>query len=298
MKVSAVIATYQGQHLLQNNLPAVVKALRNQDEVIIVDDASPKDDGLKWVQDKFAPVKSQKVKTQSKDDYTLSSWDHKIKGSKSKTITFKFIKNKTNLRFGGNCNRGVELASGDLIFLLNNDVSPDKDVLKYLLPYFKDEDVFSVSCLEKEQSSDKTKSVQYHGKNVLWFERGIFMHNKAADFKKGETAWGTGGSSMIDRGKFLELGGFDKLYFPAYWEDIDLSWRAKEKGWKILFEPKAKVDHNHESTNQSVFGHLKMLKLGWKNSDRFTWRHADLWQKLAFILWRPYWWWHRSKLSR
>ena len=70
---------------------------------------------------------------------------------------------------------------------------------------------------------------------------------------------------------------------------------ARERGWKILFEPQARVDHNHETTNTSVFGQQQMEQMSWRHSQIFTWKHADLWQKIAFLLWKPYWWVQRLR---
>ncbi len=47
----------------------------------------------------------------------------------------------------------------------------------------------------------------------------------------------------------MELGGMDeKLLSPLYWEDLDLSYRAQKRGYELLWEPKAMVTHEHEST--------------------------------------------------
>ena len=40
----------------------------------------------------------------------------------------------------------------------------------------------------------------------------------------------------------------EKLFAPFYWEDIDLSYRAQKRGYTVLWEPRARVDHIHEST--------------------------------------------------
>jgi GT2 family glycosyltransferase len=47
-----------------------------------------------------------------------------------------------------------------------------------------------------------------------------------------------------DRRKLLELGGFDTLFFPLYFEDTDLSWRAWKRGWRCLYEPASVVHHD------------------------------------------------------
>ena len=47
----------------------------------------------------------------------------------------------------------------------------------------------------------------------------------------------------LDRIKFLQLGGFDSLYYPAYVEDVDLCFRAWRNGWRCIFEPASQVLH-------------------------------------------------------
>lgn len=44
----------------------------------------------------------------------------------------------------------------------------------------------------------------------------------------------------------LELGGFDALYEPFYWEDIDLSYMAWKRGWRVLIDTRSRVRHEHE----------------------------------------------------
>lgn len=122
----------------------------------------------------------------------------------------------------------------------------------------------------------------------------MFIHSRAEDLRSGPTAWVSGGSGVFDKKKWLEIGGFDRLFYPAYWEDIDLSFQARKRGWKVLFEEKAVVDHNHETTNASVFGQRKMEQMSWRNANKFVWKNGDFWQKFAHILWKPYWWIVRS----
>lgn len=282
LKVSAVIPTFQGKSLLKKNLPSVLKSLRHGDEALIVDDKGLPETP-QWLQDKFHLGLGEKKK-----GYTLYKGRYQ---QGRKRVELFYVVNHQNLRFAASSNRGVELANHQLIFLVNDDCSCYPDTIEKLVPHFTDEKVFAVGCLEYEQDDQGKKS----GKNKLWFEKGIFMHAPADNFQAGSTAWASGGSAMFDREKWLELEGFDLAYYPAYWEDIDLSFMARKQGWKILFEPGAKVDHNHETTNTSVFGQNKMKQMSWRHGQIFTWKHADFWQKVAYILWRPYWWWQRLK---
>jgi|SRR5579859_3734179 len=260
--VSVIIPNYNGQKLLEKNLPAVLKMLRKGDELIIIDDASS-DDSWSWLTKQFGKMNSVQL-----------------------------LRNETNLRFGGTCNRAVQHAKHNLVFLINNDVSPHKDVLDFLAPHFSDPTVFAVACLEKEKHSDQ---LVLGGKKKLWFAKGMFMHSRASEFESGDTDWLSGGSSLFDKQKWLALGGFDADYAPAYWEDVDLSYRAKKRGWKVLFEKSAVVDHNHESTNTEVFGQEKIASMSWKNSLVFLEKNATFWQKIQHFLWLPYWLWQLKR---
>lgn len=290
--VSVVIPTYNGRHLLEKHLPHVLAAMRNDDELIIVDDDSS-DDTIQWLGSTFNLKKTQ-VEPEINElpenyhpdvnEMVLDMWFGKFVEN-SKRIRIVVFVNPENLRFAASANIGFALASNQVVFLLNNDVSPSASVIEKLLPHFDDEEVFGVGCLEYAKSIEGEKS----GKNKLWFERGLFRHSKADDFTSGETAWVSGGSGMFDREKWLDLKGFDKRFYPAYWEDVDICFRARKWGWKSLFEAGAIVFHEHETTNKEAFGQEKINHVSWKNAQAFTWKNGNLLQKLQYLVWKPYW---------
>lgn len=256
--VSIVIPTFQAKTLLEKNLPAVLAELQPDDELIVIEDAG-QDETVAWLEKNIRPQ------------------------VREKKAALRVVRNRHNLRFGASVNHAVKIAKNPLIFLLNNDVSVHQHCVEALVKHFEDDQVFAVGCLERETSGET------HGKNKLWFERGLFRHSKAEPMTSGPTAWVIGGSGMFDRQKWLEIGGFDGRFYPAYWEDIDLSFQARQRGWKVLFEEKAVVDHNHQSTNVNVFGQAELSQISWNNSLKFTWKNGNLWQKISFILWQPYW---------
>ncbi len=270
--VSIIIPTFNGKHLLEKHLPSVEAAARNGDEIVIIDDAS-KDTTAAWL------IETYRLSPEGDSEY-----QGLIRKGK-KNIVIRLLQNRKNLRFGASVNYAVEQCFNDVFLLLNNDVEPKADVLTYLLPHFERHDVFAVGCLEYESH----EHINASGKSELWFERGLFQHRKADTVHMGKTAWVAGGSGLFSRKKWQELGGFDPIFYPAYWEDIDISHRARKKGWRVLFEPKAIVYHLHESTNKPVFGDNSMIKMSWKNADTFTWKHANYWQKVQYLLWRPFW---------
>ncbi len=275
LPVSVVITTYNGSALLKANLPAVFDCCRSGDEVVIVDDAS-RDETVDWVTDKFNLKKEV-----DNDDFVV--WTGSL-SEDSKKLQIVLIANCKNVRFGATSNRGVKLAQHPIVFLLNNDVIPSREVIAAALPHFKDDQVFAVGCHEIEKNQGGISS----GKNKHWFERGMFVHSRADNFETGETGWASGGSAFFDREKWLELGGFDKAYYPAYEEDIDLSFRAKKRGWKVLFEKEAMVVHNHETTNTTVFGRWQIAVMSFKNAITFLWRNGTTGQKIQHLIWLPY----------
>lgn len=288
--ISAVIPTFNGVKVLEKHLPAVEACLQNQDEIVIIDDASS-DETVPWLKKRYR-LKEVTDRASFDEDLYEGNWHHN-----NKNLSIRLVVNKKNARFAASVNKAVKFAQKDLIFLLNNDVSPKKDVLSHLLPYFTahpdrvkkknaslppPDKIFGVSPAE----IDKGKIIA--GRNELWFERGMFVHSKAKRMSTGETAWLSGGSALINKQKWEELKGFDTDYYPAYWEDIDLSMRARKKGWAIRFESRAEVFHHHETTNQDAFGTQRIQIMSLKNSFVFLRKHTSLFQKLQFMFWLPY----------
>ncbi|NCN82827.1 MAG: glycosyltransferase family 2 protein [Candidatus Pacebacteria bacterium] len=252
--ISVLIPSFNGIALLQKHLPSVIEQLVEGDEIVIIDDGSS--DGTQ--------------------DYIKQKLRH---------AQVHVHRINENVRFARAVNNGVAVAKNNFIFLCNNDVQLAEDCLNTVRSYTQDETVFAVGCLEYEEQPGGEKS----GKNKLWFSRGLFQHSKANDFSSGETAWASGGSALFSKLKWNKLGGFDEHFAPAYWEDVDLSFRARKRGWKVLFDEKAIVLHKHETTNASVFGKLALDETSWQHGQYFTWKHASIVQKLAFIMWWPYW---------
>jgi GT2 family glycosyltransferase len=259
--VSVVIPTYNGCTLLAKHLPQVAAVLQEGDEILIVDDAST-DGTIPWLEEQVPVYKKKKIE-------------------------LHIVAHSTNKRFAAAVNSGVEAAKNPFVFLLNNDVSPlSKNILDTLSKWFEDPLMFAVGCAEVHEES---KSAQVYGRGTGGWQRGLLVHWYDSNQTSNQTLWTAGGSMLFDREKFLEIGGMDTLYYPAYEEDRDLSYRALKHGWKITFEPKARVLHQHETTNASVFGQRKMQIDSWKNQYLLVWKNiTDLSFLLQHLLWLPY----------
>lgn len=254
MKISIVIPNFNGAKLLEKNIPFVLKAANQvQDtEVIVVDDAST--DNSKEVLSQFKEI-------------------HLLENSKNKG-------------FARSINKGVGYSKGDIVILLNSDVQPDEKFLKPLIKHFFDRNVFAVGCLDKSVESGKTIE---RGRGIGKWDKGFLVHS-AGNLNKETTLWASGGSSAFRKTYFEKLGGFSELFYPFYYEDIDLSYRAWKVGWVVKFERGSAVVHEHEAgAIMENYSKSYIKTIAYKNQFVFIWKNiTDLQYGLSHILWLPY----------
>ena len=178
--------------------------------------------------------------------------------------------NNTNLGFAGAVHRGIKQAKGDFIMLLNSDVLlNDTSYLKAIDMLRKDENTFAISFAQKEKDGTPV------GKNQIYWESGFFQHKKASNLKTGINGWAEGGACIVNKKLYEKVGGFDSLYSPFYWEDIDLSYRAWKSGYQILFNPDILVTHHHESTIGTYFTKDKIRIIAYRNQFIFIWKNIE-----------------------
>lgn len=211
MKISIVIPNLNGKKLLEKNLPSLFKAVENKQNNII--EVIVVDDG---------------------------SWDGSVKFlQKNYKDSIKLVKHTKNRGFSKAVNTGVRATKGDLILLLNTDVIPNVDFLEPVIPHFKNSKVFGVSLHEQGYGWAKAKFANGFIQLAMG-QSGSSTH---------QSMYVSGGSGVFRKKMWQTLGGMDeKLFSPFYWEDIDICYRAWKRGWVCLWEPKARVVHNHEST--------------------------------------------------
>jgi O-antigen biosynthesis protein len=241
-----IILNYQGEQLLRRNLPSVLAAVERTGrphEVLVVDNGST-DGSVEMLRDKFPAV--------------------------------RLLRLDRNYFFSAGNNAGVRLASHDLIVLLNNDMRVEPDFLNPLLtPFEGRDDIFAVSS--QIFLSDIGRRREETGLTSGKFVDGVLQLTHLPVPSHGlellPILWAGGGSCAIDRRKYLELGGLDVLFDPFYCEDTDLSLRAWQHGWKVLFAPESRVHHEHRATSKRLFGEAfvnetlrrNMFLLQWAN---------------------------------
>ncbi len=248
---SIVIPNWNGRSLLEKYLPGVIAAVsENADNEIIVVDNGSTDGSAAFVENHFPQV--------------------------------KLIRSEENLGFGGGSNLGVRNARNDIVVLLNNDMRVEPDFLRPLLMPFADPLVFSVTC--QIFFSDPNKLREETGLTQGWWEGGrLRVTHRHCDSIQGEFPcfYGGGGSSAYDRRKFLELGGFDGIFRPLYYEDTDLGFMAWKRGWKVLYQPRSIVRHDHRGTIARKVSDAKIRAIVKKNNILFSWKNIHDWRLLA-----------------
>ncbi|HEY1216441.1 MAG TPA: glycosyltransferase family 2 protein, partial [Bryobacteraceae bacterium] len=247
---SIVIPNWNGRDLLQKFLPSVLAALKDspESEALVVDNAST-DGSVEFLREYFPEV--------------------------------RVLALDENHGFGGGSNLGFRAAKNDIVVLLNNDMRVEQDFLAPLLEPFSDPLVFSVSC--QIFFSDPSRRREETGLTESWWERGQLRVSHRVDEavdRPYPCAYSGGGSSAFDRRKFLELGGFDELLRPFYYEDTDLGHMAWKRGWKLLYQPKSIVFHEHRGTIGKRFSPEYVEGVLQRNVILYCWKNIHDWRML------------------
>ncbi len=121
--------------------------------------------------------------------------------------------------------------------------------LKAMLPHFDRPGTFAVCS-----RIDLPGGSQMETGNVAAAFAGILEPYHMPPGGRGPILYAGGASSVYDRARYRALGGFETIYRPLYWEDIELGYRAWRRGWHSLFEPAASVWHQRRAWIGSRFG--------------------------------------------
>lgn len=246
--ISIVIVTYNGKELLKKYLPSVLGACQRyslgKTELIVVDNASS--DGTA--------------------DYLRSNFPF-----------VKLIEQPVNRGFASSVNLGISCAQHEIAVALNNDMRVSEDFLLVFPEHFEDRDVFAVRPGVTRNPEDKIfdlKNPEIGG----GFKFGLFDVNKEAKEGTDLVFFTGGGSSAFDREKFIQLNGFDEIYFPFYFEDVDLCYRAWKRGWKIVYEPRTLIYHQGGATISKLYSSFFIDIIVERNRFLLVWKNITDWK--------------------
>lgn len=155
-------------------------------------------------------------------------------------------RNAQNLGFIGACNRGAELARGEYVFFLNNDTQVQDGFLTELLKVFRarpDAGLVGSRLVYPDGRLQESGGIIFSdgsGWNYGRFDDPGHCHY---NFVR-EVDYVSGAAIALPRALFWQLGGFDRIYAPAYYEDTDLAFKVRaEAGRKVYVAPRSCVVH-------------------------------------------------------
>lgn len=223
MNVSVVIPNWNGQDFLKESIDSLLKQTK-ECHIVVVENGSIDD--------------SQKI---------LDSYGKKI------TV----LKQKHNLGFSGGVNVGIKnaLKNSDYVALFNNDAVADKNWLSELTKTLDhNPEVGIVACKFLHMDDDKIDSTgDFYSIYGLPFPRGRGQKD-SYQFDRETNVFGASGGSSIYRSQMLkQIGLFDEDFF-AYFEDVDISFRAQLAGWEVHYNPKSVAYHHIGGTSGKING--------------------------------------------
>lgn len=218
MRIAVVILNWNGKDFLEKFLPSVVQ--HSELANIYVADNASSDDSVAFITKHFPNV--------------------------------NLIENKENFGFAGGYNEALKGLKEEFYVLLNSDVEVTENWLEPMLRLL-DSDRTIAACQPKVLKFDLKTHFEYAGaaggfvdKYGFPFCRGrifdaIEQDDRQYDSVK-EVFWATGACMFVRRECYNELGGLDADFF-AHMEEIDLCWRAKRAGFKVMVQPGSVVYH-------------------------------------------------------
>lgn len=218
-KTAIVILNYNGADFLKKFLPLVIEHSAADAEIWVADNCST-DDSVKVLNEHFSDV--------------------------------KLVQNATNGGYATGYNVALRQIKADYYILLNSDIEVSPNWIPPIISLM-DNDSSIGACQPKIRSFHQKEKFEYAGAS------GGFIDNYGYPFCRGrifqaleddnnqyddvlEVFWATGACMFIRSNVFHELGGFDDDFF-AHMEEIDLCWRMKSIGHKVMVCPSSKVFH-------------------------------------------------------
>jgi len=173
---------------------------------------------------------------------------------------------------------GIEAARHELVFLMNPDVHVLRGFLEPLVACMAEPDVWAVvPRILLGGKEDKIESWAFLSDRNGLIELDQPALRSAPDaraLRLAPVAFAVGGACLYRRSDFLATG-FDPLFEPFYWEDIDYSWVGWRRGKRVLYQPAAVVEHLHRGTIGRRVPADFVRAMVERNRLLFAWKHID-----------------------
>lgn len=216
--VSVVVLNWNGRHLMQTCLDALLDQVYPEVEVIVVDNAST-DGSCPFLRERY--------------------------GSR-----FQIVELEENAGYAGGNNAGFAVASGEFLVTLNNDTRVAPGWIQALVDAASRSDRIGI-CASRQMKMDDPDVIDSVGIGIHRNAQSRSIGNREryqGQYGSPMEVFGAHGASAFYRRRALEeAGGLDEDFF-AYEEEFDLCWRMRLLGWRCLYVPGAVLEHQVGAT--------------------------------------------------
>jgi len=220
LKTAVVILNWNGEKFLKQFLPSLIKNTSDPETEIIIADNDSKDDSIAFLNKNYP--------------------------------TLRQIILDRNYGYTGGYNRALKQIKAEYFVLLNSDIEVSEGWLTPLIRMM-DSDKTIAACQPKILSYDHKNDFEYAGaaggfidKYGYPFCRGRILNTIESDQgqynESIDVFWATGASLVVRAEIFNKVGGLDDDFF-AHMEEIDLCWRLKNMGYRIVYNPESVIYH-------------------------------------------------------
>ncbi|MBR4814497.1 MAG: glycosyltransferase family 2 protein [Paludibacteraceae bacterium] len=247
-KVAIVILNWNGRSMLERYLPSVCRFSQLENVVVVVADNGSTDDSVAFVQENYPSV--------------------------------QIVLLDKNYGFAEGYNRSLAQLDAEYFLLLNSDVEVTENWLSPMIAYM-DEHPDVAACQPKIRSFVAKEKFEHAGacggfldKYAFPFCRGRLFGEVESDAGQYDSVmdifWATGAALMIRSDDFSAVGGLDGSFF-AHMEEIDLCWRLRSRGRRIVCVPESVVYHlgggtlNVENPRKTFLNFRNNLLMIYKN---------------------------------
>ncbi len=241
LKVAVVILNWNGKKYLEQFLPSLIRNTNFDNTKIIIADNNSKDDSIDFLGNNYSDL--------------------------------RLIELDKNYGFTGGYNKALNQIEAEYFVLLNSDIEVTENWLSPLISLM-DSDKSIAACQPKIKSFHQKDHFEYAGASGGFIDKYGYPFCRGRRLDKIEVDnnqynniidvfWATGACMVVRADLFKSLDSLDNDFF-AHMEEIDLCWRLKNRGYRIVVNPKSTVYHIGGGTlpNNSPF----KLYLNYRNN--------------------------------